>query len=162
MGIEYIYKTPRIKLNEQLFERLAIAAKDYNMSPYYFAKLIVVKFMANRIGVEVTELLKSEKATAVAEIEDLTCAEETYSILGNGLTDVFWHNMQRHADKHGMLMEEYFIYILIRYLEDTTYPNLNEDLKHAYKLVPQNQDNKESNDRDSEEDSQGLYLDELF
>jgi len=151
---------PKIYINDNMMRKLEDIADLYNMSPYYFVKIIAVRFVSQRENISITELMKDERACQVVNnIDDLEEEDNKNMILGNGLTDVFWDKIQEYASKYGMDKIEYFHYILLRFTDDHESINLAHDLKPAFGLTHMM---VEENKVIEAEEKDDLHIEDLF
>jgi len=131
-------QVPVITFSDVMFAQIEKYAKSYNMSPYYFVKIIAARFITQRTNISIVQLMKDEKATQVVEQAYLDEEDSRTSVVGNGLTELFWNTLQKEADVYDMDQVEFFRYIILRYLEDKKNKNLNSDLPKAFGLRSNN------------------------
>ena len=131
-------RVPVITFSDVMFAQIEKYAKSYNMSPYYFVKIIAARFITQRTNISIVQLMKDEKATQVVEQAYLDEEDSRTSVVGNGLTELFWNTLQKEADVYDMDQVEFFRYIILRYLEDKKNKNLNSDLPKAFGLRSNN------------------------
>lgn len=132
----------KIVFNEAVWGKLEDVAATYMMSPYYFVKMLAVRFVSQRESIPVNELMQDEKAALVATNEYLSSPEARRTVVANGLTTAFWSHMADYAFKYGMEVDDYYRYVVLRYLEDCDNDCINDDLWKCFGL-PSNHDDDE-------------------